>query len=165
MAISVVDVPKEKKKWEPKQWRPEYDIIIAYRVRGVSNEDIAKKMGFTKEFVSLIANLPKGKERYEQLCNLIKQKMEGSIVEDLEYIAKKTAQRLREVVDDDEMFKKSPFAIIDRGMDAIKGLGYLKTSGGNSGTQIGTLVITKDQKSDLLEGLDKLQQIKEIHGK
>src|SRR5678815_940735 len=54
-------------KWKPKKWRVEYDRVVAMSVTGLSNTEIAAKVGFTKEYVSMILNLDEGKALYNKL--------------------------------------------------------------------------------------------------
>jgi hypothetical protein len=170
MAISLVDIP-EKKKWSPKTWRIEYDRIVGYSAGGLDNSTIADKLGFTKEYVSVILNLPEAKILYAR----IRANVQGKLVEDiptrLAKIAEKAVERLEFMINDEELFTKNPFSIIDRGMDVIKGLGHLR-GGGNGAQVIGdtnvihnstTTIISAGQKSDLMEGLEKIAEVHRLH--
>lgn len=151
-------------KWKPKKWRPEYDRIVAYSVMGKANVWIATNLGFTPEHVSTILNLPQGIELAERLRLKLRDQIETNIPDTLAYIAKKTAERLKQVIDDDDIFAKNPFAVIDRGMDVLKGLHHLSPSNGTNGdTHIGTVIISNGQKSDILDGMEKVAEIKRLH--
>lgn len=157
------------KKWQPRKWRAEYDRIVAYSVLGKRNVEIAELMGFTKEYISVILNLPEAQDLYARLKQKIKEKIETSIVDDLDYVAKKAAKRMRQAVDDDELFDKSPFAVINMGVDVLKGMNHLR-GGGNGALHsdlpsmsIGQIVINNGQKSDLLEGLQKVAEVRTLH--
>ena len=161
-------------KWKPKKWRVEYDRIVVMSVSGMSNVDIAAKVGFTKEYVSLILNLDEGKALYNKLQAKFIEDWETQIPKNLNAIARKTTERLLEAVNNDDLFAKAPFSVIAAGMKAVEGLGHLR-GGGNGSTgvgeipgaqvptvNIGVVNITPGQKSDLMGGLEKLQQIKVI---
>lgn len=158
-------------KWQPRKWRVEYDRIVGMSVLGLANTEIAEKVGFCKEYISVILNLPEAKILYNRLQQKLLEQQEAFIPNTLNYVAKKTAERLKQVIDNDDLFQKNPFAVIDRGMDVLKGLRHL-TGGGNGSigtgepgavTNIGTVVINQGQKSDIMTGLEKLQEIKQIH--
>lgn len=159
------------KKWSPRKWRAEYDRIVAYSVLGKSNVWIAEQMGFTKEYISVILNLPEAQDLYTRLKKKVMEGMEASIVDDLQYVAKKAAKRMRQAVDDDDLFAKSPFAIINMGVDVLKGMSHLRgggngslsSDGGIPSMSIGQIVINNGQKSDLLEGLQKVAEVKKLH--
>ncbi len=161
-------------KWKPKQWRVEYDRVVAMSVAGISNIEIANKVGFTKEYVSLILNLDEAKALYNRLQAKILEDWETQIPNNLNKAARKTTERLLAALEDDQLFAKAPFSVIAAGMKAVEGLGHLR-GGGNGSTgvgeipganapniSIGTINITAGQKSDLMSGLDKLQQIKSL---
>lgn len=153
-----------KNRWNPKVWRPEYDRIVAYSVLGRSNVWIGRQLGFTKEYVSVILHLPQAQELYMKLRNATRERMEQSIPEMLQYVAKRTGDRLKQMIDDEDLFKASPFAVIDRGMDVLKGLQHLKGGGNGAPGQfiennIGQITVLNSQKSDIMEGLTKIAEI------
>jgi hypothetical protein len=168
--------PREKgklKKWQPRKWRIEYDRIVVMSVCGMPNAAIAKEVNFTKEYISVILNLPQAADRYKFFHQKYLEQQASFIPETLNHVARKTAERLKQVVDNDALFEKNPFAVIDRGMDVLKGLRHL-TGGGNGAIgnetpgahiSIGSVTINAAQKTDIMEGLSKLEEIKLIHGK
>lgn len=119
-------------KWRPKKWRAEYDRIVALSVCGRSNKQIAEEVNFTPEHVSTVLNLPQA----EELRLALQVRLRDKILEDVPTVltrtAQKVAKRLEEMVDDNELFEKSPFAVIDRGLDLLKGLRHLQPSSGSS---------------------------------
>lgn len=170
MAVAIEPEKKGKlKKWRPKKWRAEYDRIVAYSAMGKSNVWIAQQMGFDKVHVSVILHLPQAIELADKLQARLRERIETNIPEVLGYVAQRTAERLKQVIDDDELFEKNPFAVIDRGMDVMKGLNHLRGGGNGSPqeggvTNIGTVVISNGQKSDLMQGLEMIREVKRIHG-
>lgn len=158
-------------KWKPKKWRPEYDRIVGYSVMGKSNVWIAQNLGFTPEHVSVILNQPQATELAAKLQSKLRKDIEENIPETLAYVAQKTASRIKEVIDDDELFRRSPFAVVGMGMDILKGIGHLKhgnsgnggDGGGNGMVVHGTVIIAQGQKTDILEGLEKVAEVKRLH--
>jgi hypothetical protein len=161
------------KKWTPKKWRVEYSRIVAMKVKGMSNIEIAKEVNFTPQYVSKILTLPQAVELYDKFQDKIQAEMLISIPQNLNDIAHKTSERLKALIDNDELFAKSPFQVIAAGMKVVEGLGHLR-GGGNgalpageipgalSTVNIGVVNITPNQKSELLGGIDKLQQVKSL---
>lgn len=121
-------------KWTPKKWKADYDRVVGYHVVGKENKEIAVILGFTPEHVSTILNLPAAQELKKKMEAALREKMLTNIPDTLDYIARKTTERLKQVVDNDALFEKSPFAVIDRGMDVLKGLNHLKGGGNGSGS-------------------------------
>lgn len=115
-------------KWRPKKWRAEYDRIVALSVCGKSNKQIAAEVDFTPEYVSVILNLPEAEELRVKLQERLRDKILEDVPTVLTRTAQKVAKRFEEMVDDNELFEKSPFAVIDRGIDLLKGLRHLQTA-------------------------------------
>lgn len=160
-----------KGKWKPKKWRPEYDRIVGYSALGRSNVWIAENLQFTPEHVSTILNLPEAKALMEKLQTKLRERIVLNIPEVLDDVAQMAVKRLKQVMESDELFEKSPFAVIDRGMDVLKGLNHLR-GGGNGApvlpppgtvTNIGVVNITPGQKSDITMGLEKIAEVRQLH--
>ena len=153
-------------KWQPKKWRPEYDRIVGYSVLGKSNIEIAVTFGLTKEHVSTILNLPQAKELAEKLAIATKERMLSNIPETLDYVARKTTERLKQMIDNDDLFEKSPFAVIDRGVDVLKGLQHLKGGGnGSTGINVGNaIIVPADQAKDFFGGMTKADEARRLNG-
>lgn len=156
-------------KWKPKHWRPEYDRMVAYSVLGKSNIWIAKFLGFTPEHVSNILHQPEAVELAEKLHAKLREGIEANIPAVLDEIALKAVSRVKQLIDSDELMIKSPFAVVDRSLDVLKGLNHLKRSGdqsslgGGTTVNIGTAIIAPQQTSDILEGLQKVAEVKRLH--
>lgn len=160
--------PVKFKKWIPKKWRPEYERVVAMSAAGMSNKQIATNVGFTPVHVSNILNLPQATELMERIVAKMREKSLVDIPNTLQRIAEKTAVRLESVLNNDELFEKSPFAVIDRGMDVLKGLNHLK--GGGNGAPVGNvtniqnaMIVSADQADALSEGLRKRNEVKRLH--
>lgn len=152
-------------KWQPKKWKADYDRVVAYHVAGKKNVEIATVLGLTPVHVSNILNLPRAQELKEKLEQLIREKMEVNIPDTLEYIARKTTERLKSVLDNDDLFEKSPFAVIDRGMDVLKGLNHLKGGGNGSGpiNVERAIIVSGTNAEALVAGFDKADEARRIN--
>lgn len=161
------EAPKRPKlkKWIPKKWRPEYERIVAYAVLGLPNTVIANKVGKTPQHVSNILNLPEAQKRQLELLEKLKKNIDVSIPDTLEYVAQKTTERLKALVDNDELFEKSPFAVIDRGMDVLKGLSHLRGGGNGSGPTVNgnVIILPVGVAQNLNDGLSKADEAVRMH--
>jgi predicted transcriptional regulator len=159
-------------KWKPKQWRPEYERAVAYSALGVSNIEIAKMLGFSKEYVSMILNLDESKKRMAEFLEKLKVNNDVNVTEVSERVVGKTLKRLESLLDNEEAFEKSPFAIIDRGLrlsEAImkKGIDTLPgNSGGvhihNHGEGSSTMIVTPETDDSLKAALRKAQNVRSL---
>lgn len=148
-------------KWVAKKWKPEYEKMVAYSVIGWSNKKIGLELGYTKEHVSNVLNLPQAEELKDKLAAKMREKT-LSIPDTLQYVAEKTADRLRKVMDNDELFERHPFAVIDRGMDVLKGLSHLKGGGnGGGGNNINAqnvFLLPANNAQNLFDGMAKADE-------
>ncbi len=163
--------PGKLRAWVPKRWRVEYERIVAYSACGWSNVMIAKEVGYTREHVSTILNMDEAENIRQILLSKMRDKSTNTIPEQiekisqgLERIAVKTVERLTELLDDDDKFKSTPFAIIDRGMEVLKGRSHLRTAAASNGTNIEkAVIITGSAAANLTEGMEKADQARLMH--
>ncbi len=153
-------------RWKPKAWRPEYDRMVAFSILGKSNIWIAKQLGFTPEHVSTILHQDQAIELAENLQAKLRENIATNIPAVLDEIAIKAVSRVKAVIENDELFQKSPFAVVDRSLDVLKGLNHLrnKSDNGSNTTNIGVINITNEQKSDIMKGLERIREVKQLHG-
>jgi hypothetical protein len=159
--------PKKGKlgKWVPKKWKADYDRVVGYHVVGKENKEIAVILGFTPEHVSTILNTPQAQELKAKLEASLREKMLTNIPETLEYVARKTADLMKKVVDNDQLFEKSPFAVIGMGMDVMKGLNHLK-GGGNGAGPINVeraIIVSGESAAGLVAGFDKANEARRLN--
>lgn len=158
---------KINRRWEPKRWRPEYERIVAFSVCGKSNTWIAEQMGFTSVHVSNILNLPQAVALAEKLHSRLRENVEANVPQLLSDISTKALERVKAFVNDDNLFSKNPFAVVDRSMRILENTILQKSNNPSSPLNIdrsNVLVLTPQQQDSVSEGLKKLQEIKEIHG-
>jgi hypothetical protein len=137
------------KKFEPKTWKPLYDQFVYFHVLGKSNIWIAEKFGKTPQTVCNILNSTQGQVHKKIIAYNLQQQQVENVVARMEGVSTKFMRRIEQVADDDELFEKAPFAVVDRGLAIIKSLGHLKggspTDGGNNG---GSTTINNTQIND-----------------
>lgn len=158
--------PSKLRNWKPKKWRVEYENIVLLSIRGLSNKMIAQEVGMTPQHISNILNLDEAEEiRQKVLIKLRDASQETTLADNLEYIATETVNLLKECFNDADRRKSSPFALIDRGMDVIKGLGHLKGGGnGSPGVSVEkAIIIQGEAAAGFMEGLTKADAVRKLH--
>src|SRR5690606_39878928 len=105
---------------------PEYDRMMFMSVAGFSNKQIGERLGYTKEHVSNVLNLAQAEQLREEIQKRMREEAYQDLPKRLNEIAAKTVERMHMLVHNDDIFERSPFQVIDRGMDILKGLGHLK---------------------------------------
>lgn len=148
-------------RWLPKKWHPTYTEIVLLHCAGWSNKDLAARYGYTEVHISSIVCTPQAALLRRKVIESLQDKVMQSMPEKLEQVAAKTVDRLHQVINDDDIFERSPFSVIDRGMKVLSGLGYLKDS---PAVNINKAVILTEQHSkDLIEGLRKAEEAKRLN--
>lgn len=162
--------PTKFQKWVPKKWRPEYERIVALSAVGKSNTEIADIVGFGKQHVSNVLNLPQADELMKKIVEAMTRRSLVDIPNSLQRIAEKTVQRLEVLMDNDKLFNDSPFAVIDRGMKVVEGLRHLQGGGNGAPTMVNngkvvnnTFNVPATQVDSLIAGLQKANEVKQIH--
>lgn len=130
--------PPRLTRWRPRRWQPEYERMVIMSVGGMSNAEIGNALGYSKQHVSNVLNLEQAEVLRQELIGRMREVAMNDIPARLHEITVKTVDRLHRMVHNDDLFEKSPFAVIDRGLEVVKGLGHLKH--GNSDQVPGSLV-------------------------
>lgn len=147
------------RKWQPKKWRPEYTKMVALSILGMSNQAISdaifKETGVRYHFqhVSNVLNTTNGRIIYRHMADNVKKHVEATIPDRLTAIAHKTIERIEEMINDDDLFKKSPFAVIDRGMKVAASTGHIKEESNGSGDRKPAMMMTGEGVKALVEAI------------
>jgi hypothetical protein len=113
-------------KWNPKEWHPVYEQVVALSAAGWSNEKVGNMVGLGKQQVSNILSSPKGKQKLQDYINTVATGAERSLNSRLSKIAEVTVGRVEAYFNDDELFMKAPGAMTDRSLKFLKGIGQLR---------------------------------------
>lgn len=164
-------------KWQPKRWKPEYEKIVALSAAGHGNKDIVVIMAtyhnieYTKEHISQILNTPQAEEFREMVVKKMRENTLEDLPKMLANVQMKALKRVDEILSNDDHVDKSPFALMDRALDVLKGVGVMKGAGGSGGVN---LTINNQQNNSnvnlapeiaerLATGLDKANEVARIH--
>jgi hypothetical protein len=163
-------------KWEPKEWRAEYQIIVALSSMGYSNEKVveisAEKYNYeiTKQHVSNILNTEKGKEELAKLTNSVVAKTRKTVEENLELMELLASERLVELLGNDKLNSDSPLAVADRAIKIMEGRGKFRRlfEGTNQAAQNqqqnNFFSLPQDVLARIEEGSKRSQRVEELHG-
>ena len=158
--------PRLTKKWEPTRWEPIYEQFVALSCIGYSNKYIADLFKYTPVHISNVLNSKQGKKLKALILERLRSTVTSTIDKRLEDIADKTVERLTNLVNDDELFDKSPFAVVDRGIAVLKGLSHLKPDDTRSPLNINKALILSDAAaSTLARAMEKSDRAKEIRAR
>ncbi len=165
---------KITKRWNPKDWRPIYEAMVALCVLGEKTQgQIAKEFGYTEAWLSQIMNSPKGKEVQAQIIRNTRDRSIGNVTDRLRDIQELALKRMEDVIRDDKIATKSPLAIFDRSALFLKNTGVIKDSQASpapvsqAGTVINqtnnTLIVSGKDADNLRDGLNKANEVKSLH--
>ncbi len=165
---------KLTRRWNPKDWNPTYEAMVAMCVLGrMTQGDVAKHFGYTDAWLSQIMNSPKGREVQETLIRATRDKAVGNVTDRIRDLQSKALERMEAVLNDDKIAQKSALAIFDRSAYFLKNTGVIKdlhaapvpSSGGvtNITQNNNTLIVSGKNADDLRVGLDKANQVRQIH--
>ena len=157
-------------KWQPKTWKPLHQTIVQFHCNNVKNKDIARLVRKTPEFVSMVLTTDKAVEIKQEFLAKMHEKLMHDIPSMMEDISKLTVRRIRESLENDEIFKNSPLGIIDRGIKIMEGIGKIKTKAAveanvnvTDNSQKTTLLFSDKNQERILEALEKSNVVRRIH--
>lgn len=162
------------KRWNPKDWNPTYEAMVAMCVLGrMTQGDVAKHFGYTEAWLSQILNSPKGREVQETLIRSTRDRVVGNVTDRIRDLQAKALERMEAVLNDDKIAAKSALAIFDRSAYFLKNTGVIKdlhaapVATGGAVTNItqtnNTLIVSGKNADDLRAGLNKANQVRELH--
>lgn len=115
-------VVRKTAAYNPVTWKPLYDAIIMELIMfGSKKKVIAEKYKVTPQTVSNIINCDEGRVKIRAAQERVRETMLRSIPQRMNDIAEKAVDRMQEFINDDTLYEKSPFAVIDRSMRFMQG--------------------------------------------
>lgn len=161
-------------KWVPKKWRPEYEVIVAMYAAGMSRKAIIDKFYefsgtlYTEQHITNICNTPEAQRILTGNIDHIRKRANDEIQLKLTEIQKKAADRIGEIINDEKLFRDSPFAVVDRAFRALEmGVGKKDTpqnSGSFGNTLISSaLIMTPEAAQILAEGTKKADEAHRLY--
>lgn len=162
---------KALKKWQPKSWEPIYETIVSLSSSGRTNKYIAEVTGYDPQQVSNILTCDMGLQRKAAIVSGIRSTLASSLGERIQQVTDLTVGRAFTLLSNDEYFQKNPVAVINTGLALTRTLNPAANEArkpaesGNTQINNGTIVtINSTDAKDLIAGLKKLEEIKQLHG-
>lgn len=168
-----VAVAEKKEKWEPKEWRPEYQLIVILSTANYTGDQIVEIMAekynysVTKQHVSNILNTDRAKEIKAEILGRVIEKTQKTVEENLELMEQLAASRLVEMLQRDDLMKDNPFSVADRSIKILEGRSRLKTASDRvppNNQQNNFFNLPPEVLARINNGLNKAQQVQELHG-
>lgn len=153
-------------KWAPKKWQPMYEEMVALSCAGRSNKTIAEKFGYTEQHISTILNCPKAKMVRRDMLELLRKSVESRMEERVKDLQDVALKRLTQVLTDDRLYEASPFAVVDRGLQVLKGTGVLRSeaAAGSGGINAKNAIFIGGEAADAIrEGLKAADEARRLH--
>lgn len=159
------------KRWEPKEWRTEYEAMVALSCTGLSNEEVGRRFGYGKQQVSNILNTAAGKKLKEIILARLRQANEETFVERISHLQNTALERVESVLSDDELFVKYPLAIFDRSQKFLSSTGSKgfkseapETLGtvNNIDNSKNVIIVAGATRDSLAEAMQKSDEAKEL---
>ncbi len=165
MTATLPERPAKLAKWKPRKWDVVYDQIVMLDTLGTPQKQIAEMFGYTVQHISNIVQCPQAKLTRGKVLEQLSKSAIEKVSNDLELLAVQAKKRIAQVLYNDELFERSPFAVVDRGIAVLKGVGKLKTEDEAArGIRINKAVIfTSDDAKAVREALSKADEAKLLH--
>lgn len=151
-----------KPKWVPKRWEIWHEQVVALSCIGKSNTEIASHFGYTPQHISNILNTPEASLVRRRLLDNLRERIDTSIPAKLDMIALKAVERLDSLINNDEIYERSPFAVVDRGLQVIKGLQHLKDKT-DGVVKERTIIMPPEIALRLAAGLEKAREARRLN--
>lgn len=150
--------PAVSKRWKPIKWESMYDEWIVRSCLGESNLAIAERYKYTPQHVCHILNTPQAKILRRQLMESLRKNIELKTEERLAHLQDRALFRLTQLLDDDKLMESHPFAMGDRAMAILKGVGVLKAENAGGINAKNVAVFSTEVSALIAEGMKKAQE-------
>lgn len=153
------------KRWRPRKWHVVYDQIVALDTLGKPQKEIAELFNYTVQHVSNICQCPEAAITRGRLMEQLQQGAVAKLGTDLEVLAVQAKKRLAQMLYDDDLYQRSPFQVVDRGITVLSGVGRLKsrTDAANKVNVERAIILTADDGKAIRESLQKADAAKRLH--
>ena len=168
----------KQERWQPTEWRPEYQLIVTLSLMNFTGEQIVEIMSekynyeVSRQHISNILNCDKAKEIRAAATEKVEEvtvRVVDQMLEEAEGIASK---RILQVLKDDSLYLKNPFAVFDRAAKVLEGRGKLRrevidfaknqNNQQNNFNFFANLPETVQKRID--EGMKRIALVEELHG-
>lgn len=160
-----------KERWQPKEWRPEYQLIVVLNTANYTGDQIVEIMAekynysVTKQHVSNILNCDRAKELKAEILGKVIERTNKTVEENLELMEQLAASRLVEMLQNNELMEKNPFSVADRSIKILEGRAKLKTAttANPQQQQNNFFNLPPEVLARINTGLNKVQEVHQLH--
>lgn len=176
-SLTVGDITEAKQpKWEPAEWRPEYQMIVTLSLMNFDGAQIVEIMDekynyhVSRQHVYNILNSTRGKEIIAGATEKVVQVTEKTVEEMLSKAETLAAQRVVQVLEDDSLFMKNAFAVFDRAAKVLEGRGKLRrdindfAKNQNNQNNFYFANLPEEVQKRIDRGLNRVALVEELHG-
>lgn len=155
--------PARFTKWQPKKWEAMHEQMVILSTLGRSNVDIARMFGYTPQHIANVLTTPQADICRRRVLDNLRESAVKQIDGSLEDLADQSLVRLKQVMYDDDLFEKSPFAVVDRGISVLRGVGKLRAESSPGMNVKNALFMAKEDAAALLEGMKAADEAKRLN--
>jgi hypothetical protein len=118
-------------RWQPKEWKPVYETIVALHCMGYKNKDISLKLKsdfavrYTPMAISLILKTKQAVAIIELFKARVKTDTENKAKDRITALTERAMSNLESVIGNDKLLEDSPFAIFNASAKFLEGIGKL----------------------------------------
>lgn len=156
------------KRWEPKEWRTEYEAMVALSCTGLSNEEVGKRFGYGKQQVSNILNTAMGKKLKVIILDRLRKSNEETFAERISHLQNRALANIENVLNNEDYLERQPLAIFDRSqkfLTSTTAKGFKSEqpeSPQRSGDTTNIVIVQGATRDSLAEAMAKADQAKEL---
>ncbi len=114
-----------KKRWNPKEWKPEYEAIVALSCTGLAHTIIAERYGYTPIHIGNIVNCEYGKALRAIILAKLRSDVSLATPDLIKDTQAKAVERIHAVLNNDILAENNPLAIFDRSLKYMHWSGQL----------------------------------------
>ena len=147
-------------KWQPKTWKPIHEEIVALHCAGAPHAMIAAKLNKSIQYVSRICNTPQAAIIIKHaLAQMVEQHKEFQ-EERFSHMAARAMERISDVLEDDQLAKDEPFAVVDKAFKLLTQTGVIgaKKEEGNTHIHAKNVTVNNLKQTAIVELKDGLKK-------
>ncbi len=157
-------------KWAPKTWKPIHEEIVALHCAGAPHAMIAAKLNKSEQYVSRICNTPQAAIIKRHALALMVKNNRDFQEERFSQMAARAMERISDVLEDDQLAKDEPFAVVDKAFKLLSQTGVIGPKKDSGDTHIHAKNVTVNSLKqtaiiELKDGLAKATEVREKYQK
>lgn len=111
-------------RWNPKEWRPEYELVVQFSLTNPASE-ISRLTGYTIQHVSNILSSDRGKESKALMVLALRKEVSGNVGERIGNLNLTALENVENVLNNEKLKINAPLEIFDRSFKYLQATGEL----------------------------------------